>query len=76
MESVNRIKEILNGMNIKVEYSTEVEINKENNTKKQHKKIIRKDGKQERNENMVERFQFNSPFVIADLVVLKQKNKY
>jgi prephenate dehydrogenase len=26
MESVNRIKEILNGMNIKVVYSTEVEI--------------------------------------------------
>jgi prephenate dehydrogenase len=34
MESVNRIKEILNGINIK--------------------KIIRKDGKQERNEKLVE----------------------
>jgi translation elongation factor EF-1alpha len=76
MESVNRIKEILNGMNIKKgEYSTKLKINKKNN-KKTTQKIIRKDGKQERNENMVERFQFNSPFVIRDLVVLKQKNKY
>jgi translation elongation factor EF-1alpha len=67
MESVNRIKEILNGMNIKKgEYSTKLKINKKNN-KKTTQKIIRKDGKQERNENMVERFQFNSPFVIGTL---------
>jgi hypothetical protein len=37
-------------------------VNKRRTTqKKTIKKIIRKDGKQERNENMVERFQFNSP---------------
>jgi hypothetical protein len=58
MESVNRIKEILNGMNIKKsEYSTKLKINKEEQHKKTTQKIIRKDGKQERNENMVERFQ-------------------
>jgi hypothetical protein len=61
MESVNRIKEILNGMNIKrVNIQPKLKINKKEQHKKQ-KKIIRKDGKQERNENMVERFQFNSP---------------
>jgi hypothetical protein len=39
MESVNRIKEILNGMNIKKsEYSTKLKINKEEQHKKQHKK--------------------------------------
>jgi hypothetical protein len=42
-----------------------LKINKEEQHKKTTQKIIRKDGKQERNENMVERFQFNSPFVIA-----------
>jgi hypothetical protein len=48
----------------------------EQHKKKTTQKIIRKDGKQERNENMVERFQFNSPICDRDLVVLKQKNKY
>jgi hypothetical protein len=58
MESVNRIKEILNGMNIKKIVHIQLKLLKKN---KNNKKIIRKDGKQERNENMVERFQFNSP---------------
>jgi hypothetical protein len=62
MESVNRIKEILNGMNIKEwNIQPKLKINKRRTTQKTQKKIIRKDGKQERNENMVERFQFNSP---------------
>jgi hypothetical protein len=56
MESVNRIKEILKGINIK--------------------KIIRKDGKQERNEKWLNDFNLTHPFVMQDLVVLKQKNKY
>jgi hypothetical protein len=77
MESVNRIKEILNGMNIKgVNIQPKLKIKKNNTKKTTQKKIIRKDGKQERNENMVERFQFNSPICDRDLVVLKQKNKY
>jgi hypothetical protein len=45
-------------MNIK-EYIQPKLKNYKRTTQKQQK-IIRKDGKQERNENMVERFQFNS----------------
>jgi hypothetical protein len=60
-----------------VNIQPKLKINKEQHKKTTQKKIIRKDGKQERNENMVERFQFNSPICDRwDLVVLKQKNKY
>jgi hypothetical protein len=39
MESVNRIKEILNGMNIKgVNIQPKLKINKRRTTQKQHKK--------------------------------------
>jgi hypothetical protein len=60
MESVNRIKEILNGMNKKegIQFNRSWKLIKEETNKKPKKK---RDGKQERNENMVERFQFNSP---------------
>jgi 3-deoxy-D-arabino-heptulosonate 7-phosphate (DAHP) synthase len=43
------------------EYWFKFKKKQKNNTKK----IIRKDGKQERNENMVERFNLTHPFVIA-----------